>query len=54
MIASAFVLFWGRSLAPFRPGQSTSTPSMPAYFIMSSWYSMTTASPLLYSPIIGA
>src|SRR4029077_12299697 len=44
----------GRSLAPFKPGQSTRTPSMPAYFIVSSWYSMTFPTFELYSPIIGA
>jgi hypothetical protein len=30
-----------------------STPSMPAYFIVRSWYSMTELSPELYSPIMG-
>src|SRR5882724_6289215 len=53
MMASEFALFRGKSLAPDRPGQSTRTPSMPAYFIVKSWYSMTLASSELYSPIIG-
>jgi len=34
--ASALALFWGRSLALARPGQSSKTPSMPAYFISRS------------------
>ena len=54
MMASELALFCGRSKAPFKPGQSISTPSMPAYFMVMSWYSMTLRSFELYSPIIGA